>query len=268
MMWGQLRSISINVTRQKVHDSLMRVSPNFVQHRQSHTIARRVYSVPSSNYLWHIDGLHCLIRWKIVIHGGIDGFSRRIVYLRASSNNRADTVFRLFYGAVIECGWPSRVRSDKGGENLEVARAMISVRGTGRKSHITGSSVHNQRIERLWRDTFRCVGQLYYALFYDMEDFNLLDGDCEKDMFALHYVFLPRINTQLHQFVSAWNNHPLRTENGLTPMQLFSRGIISASEEFQADIASGLLVSRTIRSLEPRPSPSSTRACSVSVNYA
>ena len=61
-------------------------------------------------------------------------------------------------------------------------------------------------------------------------------------MFALHYVFLPRINNQLHQFVSAWNNHPLRTENGLIPMQLFARGIISASEEFQADIACGLSV--------------------------
>lgn len=64
----------------------------------------------------------------------------------ASSNNRAETVFR---GAVLECGWPSRVRSDKGGENVEVARAMLSVRGTGRKSHIIGSNIHNQRIERL-----------------------------------------------------------------------------------------------------------------------
>ena len=87
-----------------------------------------MYSVPSSNYLWHIDGLHCLIRWKVVIHGGIDGFSRRIVYLHASSNNRAETVFLLFRGAVLECGWPSRVRSDKGGENIEVARAMLCPR--------------------------------------------------------------------------------------------------------------------------------------------
>ena len=119
---------------------------------------------------------------------------------------------------------------------------LLLVRGIGRKSHITGSSVHNKRIERLWRDTFRCVGQFYYALFYDMEDCGLLDGDCEKDMFALHYVFLPRINNQLRQFVSAWNNHPLRTENGLTPLQLFNRGILSASVELQADIASGLAV--------------------------
>ena len=139
MMWGQLRSMNIFVSRQKVHDSLMRVSPLYVQQRRSSTISRRVYNVPAPNCLWHIDGLHCLIRWKIVIHGGIDGFSRRIIYLHASSNNRADTVLNLFQGAVMECGWPSRVRSDRGGENVDVARAMITVRGAGRKSHITGS---------------------------------------------------------------------------------------------------------------------------------
>ena len=123
MMWGHLRSISIFVTRKRVYDSLTRVSPERIQHRRSTTISRRVYSVPSSNSLWHIDGLHCLIRWKIVIHGGIDGFSRRIVYLRAYPNNRAETVLHL-YEAVAECGWPSRVRSDKGGENIDVALVL------------------------------------------------------------------------------------------------------------------------------------------------
>ena len=101
------------------------------------------------------------------------------MYLRAYPNNRAETVLHLFNEAVAECGWPSRVRSDKGGENIDVARVMVSVRGTGRRSHITGSSVHNQRIEQLWRDTFRCVGQSYYALFYELEDSSLLNVDRE-----------------------------------------------------------------------------------------
>ncbi|TDL30237.1 hypothetical protein BD410DRAFT_702123, partial [Rickenella mellea] len=30
---------------------------------------RRKYHVPRSNYLWHGDGHHKLIRWGIVIHG-------------------------------------------------------------------------------------------------------------------------------------------------------------------------------------------------------
>ena len=61
----------------------------------------------------------------------------------------------------------------------------------------------------------------------------------------MHYDFLPRINSQLAQFVSAWNRNPLRTESGLSPLQLFHRGIppqFPASPQFQEDIASGLSV--------------------------
>ena len=66
------------------------------------------------------DGHHKLIRWRIVTHGGIDGYSRMIVYLCASTNNRASTVHSLFMEAVKRFGLPSRVRSDEGGENVMV----------------------------------------------------------------------------------------------------------------------------------------------------
>lgn len=84
-------------------------------------------------------------RWKIVIRGGIDGFSRLIVYLRAATNKKATTVLECFQSAVEAFGLPSRVRSDKGGENVEVAWFMLNhpLRGPNRGSHITGRSVHN-----------------------------------------------------------------------------------------------------------------------------
>ena len=59
----------------------------------------------------------------------MDTPERKIVYLHASGNNRADTVMKLFTKAVQSNGWPSRVHSDMGGENVEVARAKIMVRG-------------------------------------------------------------------------------------------------------------------------------------------
>jgi len=62
-------------------------------------VQRRKYNVHSPLSLWHIDGCHKLIRWRIVVHGGIDGYSRIPVYLHASDNNQASTVLRLFLEA-------------------------------------------------------------------------------------------------------------------------------------------------------------------------
>ncbi|CAL8302286.1 unnamed protein product [Gadus morhua 'NCC'] len=64
------------------------------------------------------------MRWRMVIHGGIDGYSRLIVFLRASSNNRSSTVLESFVNAVDRYGVPSRVRTDKRGENSSVCLMM------------------------------------------------------------------------------------------------------------------------------------------------
>ncbi len=71
--------------------------------------------MPSANSLWHIDGHHKLIRWRFVIHGGVDGYSRLMVYLRCSMNNKSATVMTEFSDATRKYGVPSKVRSDKGG---------------------------------------------------------------------------------------------------------------------------------------------------------
>ncbi len=113
-----------------------------------------------------IDGNHKLVRWRMVIHGAIDGYSRLVPYVHCCSNNKATTVLSLFKQAVITYGIPSRVRSDKGLENVEVAKFRLKERGLDRGSALVGSSVHNQRIERLWRDVFMAVSQLYHRLFF------------------------------------------------------------------------------------------------------
>lgn len=89
---------------------------------------------------------------------------------------------------------PSRVRSDKGMENVLIDDYMIEKRGSGRGRMITGKSTHNQRIERLWRDVFTGVLSYYYQLFYFMEDEGMLDPLDQFHIAALHHVFLPRVN--------------------------------------------------------------------------
>ena len=160
-------------------------------------------------------------------HGAIDGYSRLVVYLKVSSNNRSTTVYQAFLKAVEEFGLPSRVRSDQGRENILVAQHMLEHRGEGRGSVIAGSSTHNQRIERLWRDMHRCVTSVYYRLFYHLEQLGALDPLNELHVYALHYVFIPRIRKSLEEFKSGWNNHAVRTESHYSPHQLFVRGALS-----------------------------------------
>ena len=157
-------------------------------------------------------------------HCAIDGYSRLVVFCKCSGNNRADTVYDLFLKAVENNGLPSRVRCDQGMENIRVARHMLRHRGVERKSVLVGSSVHNQRIERLWRDMHRCVNSIYYRLFYYLEQNSLLNPIDNIHLFALHYIFTPRINRSLCQFVDAWNSYGVRTEHGQTPNQLFTSG--------------------------------------------
>ena len=91
---------------------------------------------------------------------------------------------------------------------------------------ITGSSVHNQRIERLWRDTYRCVLSLYYQMFYYLEDTGNLNPLSQVDLFCLHYVYVHRINTSLQLFANGWNNHAMTSEHGMTPAKMFTAGTI------------------------------------------
>lgn len=77
----------------------------------------------------------------MVIHCFIDGYSRLVVGVRVSNNNRSETVLNLFHDARAENGTPSRVRGDHGVENLGVAGWMEENRGLARGSYIWGRSV-------------------------------------------------------------------------------------------------------------------------------
>jgi hypothetical protein len=75
---GRLRANSLRIQRHRIIDSMNRVDRLGQGMRQEvGKKKRRHYQVPRPNSLWHIDGHHKLIAWGIVIHGVVDGSTRK-----------------------------------------------------------------------------------------------------------------------------------------------------------------------------------------------
>lgn len=131
-----------------------------------------------------------------------------------------------FVSACMHYGVPARVRSDHGKENIQVGLFMNMLHGTQSNSVLTGRSIHNQRIERLWKDVFEQVVEYFYNLFYSMEDQEIVDISSDKHIFSIQFVFIPIINSHLEIFRSGWNKHKLRTEQNRSPEEIWLSGVL------------------------------------------
>ncbi|RVE63433.1 hypothetical protein OJAV_G00136230 [Oryzias javanicus] len=233
MVHGHLISMGLRVQWWRMKASMHRVDAAGIFSRLTEVgcVVKRCYSVRGPLSLVHIDTNHKLIRYNIVIFGGVDGYSRKVLYLNATTNNKAETAFSFFLRASELHGVPSRVRADQGVENLDIAHFMFATQGTGRGSFISGKSVHNQRVERLWRDVWTAVTSKHYDVLHALEEDGLLDISDATLLFGVHYIFLPRLQADLDMFAKGWNNHPLRTEGGLTPEQLWHIGHMQDLDE-------------------------------------
>ena len=107
---------------------------------------------------------------------------------------------------------------------------MLEHHGIEKIPFITGLSVHNQRIERLWVDVKIYVICHFSNLSTYPESCSLLDSDDEIHLFALHFIFLPHINLMLEELMEKWNNHPLHTEKNSSPLQLWTESFYKSPD--------------------------------------
>ncbi|KAH3892600.1 hypothetical protein DPMN_016721 [Dreissena polymorpha] len=234
------------VNRDRVRAILAELNPVGVATRWAQVVSRRRYSVPEPNSLWHIDSHHSLVRYGIYIHGGIDGNSRLIPYLKAAPYNTARVAFEAFTFGIRSYGIPSRIRVDGGVENVLIKRFMTIANGDGRGSAIEGKSVHNQRIERLWRDVFQKVVFTFYQCLHALEDSGALNLDDPKHIFCAQAVVLARLNHSLECWRRARNNQAIRTEHNQTPEQLWISRLVPALQQSDSTAVRNIRTDRDI----------------------
>ena len=91
----------IRVPRMFVQISLKEIDPHDCELRKKRGLKRRQYSNPGPNFAWHIDGYDKLKPWGFPIHGAIDGFSRKILWLKITRTNNSPDMIALFFAQTV-----------------------------------------------------------------------------------------------------------------------------------------------------------------------
>ncbi|XP_069108591.1 uncharacterized protein, partial [Argopecten irradians] len=223
-MWRLLNVVhGIRATQNTVRTCLSIIDAEGVNRRSRRCLRRRLYCSKGPNYLIHIDGYDKLKPFGIAIHGAIDGFSRKIVWLKAGlSNNNPKLIANLYLKFIVTLGRvPHLVRGDAGTENVLVKDLQVSLRMhhgdemAGIRSYITGRSSGNQRIERLWGTLRFTFTDFWRNKFRVMRDSGMFDTANPLHSECIRFCFLPIIQEQLDIFVLNWNSHRIRSQRHL-----------------------------------------------------
>ena len=196
-LWRRLCNKGILVPRDVVRHALLQLDPQGVAERKRRRLRRRKYINPGPDYLWHVDGYNKLKPFGFAIHGAIDGYSRKIIWLEVGPSNNNPIVVAAYYLQAL-CQMkrvPRIVRCDLGTENIHLARLQPYFRhGDDDQQNVVnsflyGKSTANQRIEAWWGILRRQGAEHWISLFKDMRDGGLLNTHNPIHVQALRFSF-------------------------------------------------------------------------------
>lgn len=145
-LWKLLKAkYGFIVKRDTVYAILKISDPEGLAARYGNRLRRRIDSTPGPNSLLHVDGWDKLGKlFGIYVHGCIDGFSRYIIWLGASNSNKDPRVAAYYFLKSIKHinAMPSRVRSDKGTENVNIESLQTTLRSLHSDQFAGAKSYH------------------------------------------------------------------------------------------------------------------------------
>ena len=217
-MTQRLRGLGYVVDRETVRMCIKELDPEGVLERSRHRLVRRTYVTRGPNYLWHMDGYDKLKPYGFCIHGAIDGFSRKILWLKVgSSNNDPRVVASYFINCIRVLNLvPRCIRADRGSENVMVCGMQRYLRRNdvdsvaGNKSFMYGTSTSNQRIEAWWSIFKKSRTAWWINYFKDAIDQGIYDPSLVEHKECMKFSFMNLIQNDLDETKLLWNNHRIR----------------------------------------------------------
>lgn len=212
------------VKRQTVRDIMESIHPGTMDKHKQRRLKRREYSNKGPNHILHIDGYDKLSSFGFYIHGAIDGWSRKVIWLDVGGTNKDPKVIGSYFLDFVESvGGTSKIlRMDNGTENGMLADIqsflMESVNWQHYPSYIFGRSVANQRIEKFWQFCYHEFAVFWIDLFKDMEICGVYNPSIWLHRVLLQFCFTPLLRSELNHLLHTWNFHRVRKmKNTLCP---------------------------------------------------
>jgi hypothetical protein len=211
--------------RETVRLILNHLDPEGVQFRRQRRLRRRQYYSRGPNDLWHIDGWDKLKPFGFGVHGCIDGYSRRIIWLEvASTNNDPFVVCGYFADAIRQVGGLANVvRADRGTENVNVEQMQSFLRDANNDERarmnttfLYGRSTANQRIEAWWSKFGQQGMTTWIQHFKELSDAGIVDTSDNLDIECCRFSYMDLLQQELDEIRLLWNTHHIRAsrDNG------------------------------------------------------
>ncbi|XP_028519094.1 uncharacterized protein LOC110252739 [Exaiptasia diaphana] len=178
------------------------LDPEGVDYRSRSKLRRRKYYAKGPNFIWHIDGYDKLKPFGFCVHGAIDGYSRRIMWLEVGPSNSDPQITSHYF---IDCirqvdGVPRVIRGDCGSENFYIAAIQRYLRKdhqdsmAGVKSFLYSKSTANQRIEAWWSTLRKTNTNWWINYFKDMRDRGMYNSGDLIQSNCLQFCFMLYVN--------------------------------------------------------------------------
>ena len=212
MIHQKVRQKKLVIDRETFRIAMRSLDPEGVTARFRHRLERRVYNARGPNYVWHNDGYNKIKPYGFAIHGAIDVYSRKIIWLKVlASNNNPKMIGTLYLTYVSQSKiTPRLVRSTKASENIIIAglqRSFLRSTNFANSSFRFGSSTANQRIESWW--SIMRISRLNWWInfFKDLRDQGHFDASIACHVDVLRFSFLGLPQSELDETRELWNNH-------------------------------------------------------------